>query len=112
RRPALPCFHQKRDADVHCMNVQALNATRNSIVILPAPMLLHEGRRTPPFSERGWLYELKFDGYRLVAGVHDGSVVLNTRNGANATSWFPEIVEGLRGLSGGPHVIDGEVCVL
>ena len=27
-------------------------------------------------------------------------------------SGFPEVVRGLGGLSGGPHIIDGEVCVL
>jgi bifunctional non-homologous end joining protein LigD len=75
-------------------------------------MLLHEGRKTPPFGQDNWLYEIKHDGYRLVAGVHDGEVRLNTRNGADATKWFPEIVEGLKSLNGGPHIIDGEVCVL
>jgi bifunctional non-homologous end joining protein LigD len=75
-------------------------------------MLLHEGRKPHPFNQPGWLYELKFDGYRLVAGVDQGRVVLNTRNGADATKWFPEIVEGLSALAGGPHILDGEVCVL
>jgi len=61
-------------------------------------MLLHQSRKTPPFGQGGWLYELKFDGYRLVAGVNDGKVVLNTRNGADATtqrsgsrSWLPDL---------------------
>ncbi|GAB2600872.1 hypothetical protein GCM10027034_37540 [Ramlibacter solisilvae] len=76
-------------------------------MILPAPMLLHEGRKSQPFGHDGWLYELKFDGYRLIAGVNNGDVVLNTRSGADATKWFPEIAEGLRQLAGGPHVLDG-----
>jgi bifunctional non-homologous end joining protein LigD len=81
-------------------------------MILPAPMLLHEGKPLPPFGQPGWIYELKFDGYRLVAGVHAGRVQLATRNGADASRWFPEIVQGLATLPGGPHVLDGEVCVL
>ena len=81
-------------------------------MILPAPMLLHESRRLPPFDQPGWIYELKFDGYRLMAGVQDGQVQLATKKGANATKWFPEIVQGLAQLPGGPHVMDGEVCVL
>jgi len=44
--------------------------------------------------------------------VNNGAVVLNTRNGAEATKWFPELVEGLSALGGGPHVLDGEVVVL
>lgn len=81
-------------------------------MILPAPMLLHEGKRLPPFDQPGWIYELKFDGYRLIAGVQDGQAQLTTRKGADATSWFPEIVQGLSQLNGGPHILDGEVCVL
>ena len=74
-------------------------------------MLLAE-RPIPPFAEAGWIYEIKYDGYRLMAGVKDSVVQLVTRNGADATKWFPEVVAGLSGLRGGPHVLDGEVCVL
>lgn len=81
-------------------------------MILPAPMLLNEGRRPQPFEQPGWIYELKFDGYRLMAGVQDGQVKLATRKGADATRWFPEVVQGLAQLAGGPHILDGEVCVL
>jgi bifunctional non-homologous end joining protein LigD len=75
-------------------------------------MLLHEGRKPHPFGQSGWLYELKFDGWRLMAGVDGGRVFLRTRNGADATNWFPEVVEGLCLIPGGPHILDGEVCVL
>jgi bifunctional non-homologous end joining protein LigD len=81
-------------------------------MILPAPMLLSEGKRQAPFGQEGWLYEIKFDGWRLVAGIYDGKVTLMTRGGADATKWFPEITEGLAAIPGGPHVLDGEVCVL
>jgi bifunctional non-homologous end joining protein LigD len=96
-------------------------------VILPAPMLLHEGRRPPPFDQPGWIYELKFDGYRMMAGIDDKDaslrsgassqarqprVRLMTRRGADATRWFPEVAQGLARLAGGPHILDGEVCVL
>ena len=36
---------------------------------------------------------------------------LRTRNGFDATRWFPEIVAGLAMVPGGPHVVDGELCV-
>jgi bifunctional non-homologous end joining protein LigD len=39
-------------------------------------------------------------------------VRLATRKGADCTRWFPEIVQGLAQLPGGPHILDGEVCVL
>lgn len=75
-------------------------------------MLLHQGRKTPPFDQPGWLYEIKYDGYRLVAGVNQGAARLNSRSGMDVTKWFPEIADALSELRGGPHVLDGEVCVL
>lgn len=74
------------------------------------PMLLEE--RPFVFGSAGWLYEIKFDGYRLMAVVDGGRVELRTRGAANATAWFPEVVDDLAGLKGGPFVFDGEICVL
>lgn len=75
-------------------------------------MLLREGRQSPPFGRPDWLYEIKYDGYRLLAGVDNGTAFLRTHGGANASGWFPEIAESLRTLPGGPHVLDGEVTCL
>ena len=74
------------------------------------PMLLGEVKR--PFSDPAYGYEIKYDGYRLLAECDGPKVRLQTRNGADATAWFPEITQGLAGLAGGRHVLDGEVCVL
>lgn len=65
-----------------------------------------------PFSDPAWLYEIKFDGYRCLARVGDAQVELRTKNGANCTAWYPEVVTALSDLPAGSHVIDGEVCVL
>lgn len=73
-------------------------------------MLLTE--RKSPFSDPGWSFELKFDGYRLLAEIDAGRVQLKSRGGADATRWFPEVAAGLAALPGGRHVLDGEVCVL
>ena len=73
------------------------------------PMLLDE--RPVDMTEPGWICEIKFDGYRLLAQA-DLDVRLRTRGGANATAWFPEITEALSTLKSGPYIFDGEVCVL
>lgn len=65
-----------------------------------------------PFASPDWLYELKFDGYRCMAAIEGGQVRLQTKSGADCTAWFPEVVTALQELPGGPHVIDGEACVL
>jgi bifunctional non-homologous end joining protein LigD len=74
------------------------------------PMLLVE--RPLDLHEPGWIYELKYDGFRVMAVFGAGSVQLKTRNGADATKWFPEITDGLAEVAGGPYITDGEVCVL
>jgi ATP-dependent DNA ligase len=65
-----------------------------------------------PFTSPDWLYELKFDGYRCMAGIDKDGVRLLTKAGRDCTKWYPEMVEALQRLPGGPHVIDGEACVL
>lgn len=81
-------------------------------MILPAPMLLDEGRMGSPLGKPGWIYEVKYDGWRILAGIMDGKAHLATRNGADYTKAFPEVATSLAKLPGGPHIMDGEVCVL
>lgn len=79
-------------------------------IAIPAPMLATAGGK--PFTSPDWLYEIKYDGYRCMARVADGTVELRTKSGLDCTKWFPELTGALGKLAGGPHVIDGEVCVL
>lgn len=62
--------------------------------------------------EPGWIYEPEYVGVRVTAAFGGRAVQLRTRNGADATQWFPEITGSLAEVSGGPFVTDGEVCVL
>lgn len=73
------------------------------------PMLLDE--RPLNLAEPGWIYEIKMDGYRVTAMFGDGSAQLRTRNGADCSRWFPEVTNSLAKVSGGPYVVDGEMCV-
>ncbi|MDM0108860.1 RNA ligase family protein [Variovorax sp. J22R24] len=73
------------------------------------PMLFIE--RPLPFDAPGWVWEIKLDGWRMTAMFGDGHCRLRTRNGANATAWFPEVASSLARVPGGPYIVDGEVCV-
>ncbi len=64
-----------------------------------------------PFDEPDWLYEVKLDGYRMLASVTDGRASIHTRNGHDATASFPEIARSLRKLPYRHLVLDGEVVV-
>ena len=75
------------------------------------PMLLDE-RFLASWNQKEWVYELKFDGYRVLAEFGGGSAQMKTRSGADCTAWFPEVAKSLASVKGGPHICDGEVCVL
>lgn len=65
-----------------------------------------------PFSRPGWVFEIKYDGYRLIAEKDGGAVTLRYRSGADATAVFPEITTALRRLPHHHLLVDGEVVVL
>lgn len=60
-------------------------------------------------SGEGWLHELKYDGYRIAAGIRDGKVKLITRKGNDWTSKFASIAEALIKLPIKEAWLDGEV---
>lgn len=59
-----------------------------------------------------WLVELKFDGYRTLATVNDGSVELWSRNHNSLSSLFPEIATALASLPCSNATLDGEVVAI
>ena len=64
-----------------------------------------------PFDRKGWLFEIKYDGYRLVAAKDGSTPFLRYRHGYDATVLFPEIARTLRNLPVERVVLDGEVTV-
>ena len=67
--------------------------------------------REEPFSKDGWIYELKYDGYRLLAERMGREPYLRSRAGHDLTATFPEIARAVRGLPYEGLVLDGEVVV-
>ncbi|AVJ28192.1 DNA ligase D [Achromobacter spanius] len=59
-----------------------------------------------------WLYEMKFDGYRLVARIEGKDVRLFTRNGHDWSAKLPHLVEALRELPAKWAWVDGEIVML
>lgn len=60
------------------------------------------------FDDEDWLYELKWDGYRMLSAVKNGSVNCYSRNGKSFTEKYRKITDSLEGIS---HevMLDGEV---
>ncbi|WP_460136348.1 DNA ligase D [Pseudomonas sp. S1_E04] len=62
--------------------------------------------------EGDWQYEIKFDGYRMLARIRDGEVRLFTRNGHDWTERLPRQVKALQALKLKDSWLDGEVVSL
>ncbi len=73
----------------------------------PQPQLAAECG-SPPRGD-GWIHELKWDGYRLLATVTRSIVRLWSRNGQEWTERFPHLVEALETLRLRDAIFDGEL---
>lgn len=59
-----------------------------------------------------WLYELKYDGYRILAYLEGSSARLMTRNGSDYTNRFQSVASSLLDWAAGrTMVLDGEMVV-
>jgi len=59
-----------------------------------------------------WLYELKFDGYRILAYLEGNRARLVSRNGNDYSNRFPDVAFSLVNWAAGrPMVLDGEMVV-
>jgi bifunctional non-homologous end joining protein LigD len=68
--------------------------------------------RARPFSSPDWLFEIKYDGVRVLAWRAGDAVELYGRKGQPFTARYPEIVRALRALPLPRFVLDGEIVAL
>jgi bifunctional non-homologous end joining protein LigD len=91
--------------------LERLRAPRRRLSVGDVKVMLAETREAP-FSREGWVYEIKYDGYRMLAGRESGDAMLLTRNANDATQTFPEVTRAVRALPYDGLVLDGEVVCL
>ncbi|MBD8151028.1 DNA ligase D [Pseudomonas fluorescens] len=87
-------------------------STRKQAAAVPeafSPQLATLVDRAP---EGDWHYEIKFDGYRILARIRDGEVRLFTRNGHDWTDRLPRQAKALQALKLKDSWLDGEVVSL
>ena len=68
-------------------------------------------RAERPFTRTGWWFELKYDGYRILAERNGDEVRLRYRGGSDPSAQFPELVAALRTLPARHFIVDGEAVV-
>jgi bifunctional non-homologous end joining protein LigD len=66
--------------------------------------------REDAFSAEGWLFEIKYDGFRVLAGRQNGHPRLLYRRGNEASEIFPEVAAALAALPA-DAIVDGEITV-
>ncbi len=64
-----------------------------------------------PQDDGDWLYEIKFDGYRLMTRVDGKTIQCFTRNGHDWSAKLPALVKALSGLGLKSGWLDGEIVV-
>lgn len=64
-----------------------------------------------PFDDDNWLFETKWDGYRLIARAEPGRARLYSRNGLDVTTDYAPIADALAACKK-PMVVDGELIAL
>ena len=126
------------DAEDHPQSVKTgrtndeVKANRDAIWISQAPAATAEidlaGAKTAPmpkhiepmlatlaskaFDDDDWLFEIKWDGFRVQAVVDDGKVKTWTRSLKDAETYFPGLLSPPRWIEAKQAIVDGEVVAL
>jgi len=80
----------------------------------PMPHKIKPMLATPvdrPFDRPGWLFEIKWDGWRVLSEIQDGRVNLYSRTSLSYNERFPALVRGLQSFQH-DAILDGEVVVV
>ena len=91
-------------SDVNISDIKNLN-----LKSLVKPMLASPSAAI--FNDKNWLYELKYDGYRALANIENGTVELYSRNGISFNEKFRYVHDELSNIE---HtvILDGEIVIL
>lgn len=100
--PTIP--HEPRD------ELPAKGAVRGKLPQSQAPELASLAKEPP--KGKGWISEIKFDGYRLLCWLDHGKVRVVTRNGLDWTDRLPAVARAVAKLPLDAALLDGELVAL
>jgi bifunctional non-homologous end joining protein LigD len=84
-----------------------MDATHQPAVIKPMLSTLVK----QPFADDNYVFEVKWDGYRIIAHCNEGSVKLQSRGGEDYTKKYPSIVNALKKMNLN-CILDGEIVYI
>jgi bifunctional non-homologous end joining protein LigD len=64
-----------------------------------------------PFDDKAWVFETKWDGFRIITEKSGDTIRLWSRNGIDVTQTYAMLLPALQKIKGS-CVIDGELCAL
>lgn len=76
------------------------------------PMLLHMGNNEEINDNPEWIYDIKWDGWRILVHKEGKKIEAYTRHGNNVTAKFPELQDVGRSIQSHTAIIDCEGVVL
>jgi len=65
-----------------------------------------------PFSDPNWVFEIKWDGVRVLAWIVDGALTLRSRTGGEITAQYPELKSLPEAFHAQQVILDGEIVAL
>ena len=92
-------------------HLDTLDAPRREVPAGSQPFMLATLDERAP-SDKGWLFEIKFDGVRVLAARRGEQVELYGRSGQLITGRYPDLARALLALPVEHFVIDGEIVAL
>ncbi|MBW8721695.1 MAG: non-homologous end-joining DNA ligase, partial [Polaromonas sp.] len=105
KKPAAKARPKQADAGI------PEGATKAKLPETLAPQLATLVTR-PPADREGWVYEIKYDGYRLLARIDGKSVRLFTRKGNDWTDKLSKLAKAVAALELPSGWLDGEIVVM
>jgi bifunctional non-homologous end joining protein LigD len=114
RKPAVPLLDTAMEA-LKSRPVRKRDPRQPSLPFDPMPERIEPCLALlKPTAPKGpdWLFEVKWDGYRLAIHIDPKGVRVITRGGHDWTDRFPTIVAGAKALGVGTAIFDGEAVVL
>ena len=87
-------------------------AVKAELPLRLAPQLATLATGVPESAAGQWIYEIKFDGYRLMVRIEGAQVKLFTRNGHDWTDRMPQVATAVAELGIQSGWMDGELVVM
>ncbi len=73
--------------------------------------MLAQSRKDVPVSD-GFIYEVKWDGIRVIVSLNEDKISLRSRNNLDLTAKFPELLTAEKSFRGSCGLFDGEIVCL